>query len=158
MPAQKFQTQLIVKESRQTYTGTNSAGGTYKLYQIIATKPDGTPITFNLRSFSDLPRNEVLKVECTLRPSEKYGDSYTIEVLEGGDRYARLEDRVKILEEELTRVTHFLQGRGEFRGSAAPAEPPPTPPPSAPPTAPPAEPPPPPSVSPPAATQDDIPF
>lgn len=152
MPAEKFKTKLIVRECKHTYSGTTRSGSAYKLYQVIATKPDGTPISQNLRSFSDLPRNEVLEVECELHQSEQYGPSYTVSVIGGADRYARLEDRVQALEDT---VMKLIRGGPD---PAPPPEPPPAPPPAPPPVQP-AEPPPPPAVSTPQGpSEGDIPF
>lgn len=170
MPAKKFSTELIVKECKQTYSGTTKNGQPYKLYQVIATKKDGTPIQWNLRSFSDLPRNVVIECECELYQSEQYGDSYTISPKDGQDRYSLLEKRVKELEGVVAEMRDFLQGRGEFRGSAAngsPAEtPPPPPPPDPSPAAGPPTGSPPPTFDPitqrttpaPSTQTDDIPF
>lgn len=152
MPAEHFTTKIIVTETREIHSGRTAAGGTYTIWQLIATKPDGTPITMNLRAFSDMPKNQVLEVECKLFRSQQYGDSYTVE--RKGDSGLTLEQRVK-------RIEDFLSGRGEFRGSASggsadPPAPVPTPPPPPPPAPPPATPPP--MEPPPPAVPTDFDF
>lgn len=140
MPAEKFTTSIIVKETRATSSGRTGAGAEYTLYQVIATKPSGEPINLNLRAFEDLPKNVVIEVDAELYRSQRYGDSYTLQRKGagggdgGGDRMSSLEERVK-------RIEDFLSGRGEFGGSAAQPEQAPT-------QAPPQPPPPPPPVQP----------
>lgn len=165
---EKFTTSLIVTEIRQTYQGRTKQGSSYTLFQVIATKVDGTPISHNLRSFSDLPKREVIEVECTLYRSQQYGDSYTIE-MQGGNKVVTLEEQVKALQERVVRIEDFLKGRGEFAGTASePVDGPPrsqaqrreADPPAQ--TAPPAPPPPPPPPAEPPEhplpDDDDIPF
>jgi hypothetical protein len=155
MAADKFQTKLIVTQSKVTHSGKTSSGGSYNLYQVIATRPDGAPIPFNLRSFEDLPTNEVLDVECEIYRSQQYGDSYTVKRIGGSPKTATLGKSVDELRERVERIEAFLQGRGEFGGSAAQpaqAQPPPPPPNGA------ASPPPAPPASTPPTPDDHIPF
>lgn len=164
MPKEKFTTSLIVTATNRLHTGRTSGGTEYEIWQIIATKPDGTPIpqSMNLRAFEDLPKNVVMEVDAELYESERYGNSYTIK-----PRVGSVAEQVRALGERVTRIEDFLRGRGEFVGQATAAPPrqqatpqqqaaPPPPPPPAPaaPPAPPPPPPPPPSGNPP----DDIPF
>jgi hypothetical protein len=72
------ETNLIVKETKAIHQGTTRTGDAYTMYQIVATKPDGTVIDQNLRSFEDLPRDEVLTVTVTPFHSDTYGTSYTL--------------------------------------------------------------------------------
>jgi hypothetical protein len=129
---EKFTTKIMVRETRVTHSGQTRTGGTFTLYQVIATKPSGEAIDMNLRSFEDLPKNVVLEVEAELYRSEQYGDSYTLKRL-GGGTASQLQD----IEKRVKRIEDFLSGRGEFRGTAAPeaqaappAQPPPPPPPA----------------------------
>lgn len=118
---EKFTTSIIVTETRVTNTGKTRTGGTYTLYQVIATKPSGELIDLNLRAFEDLPKNEVIEVDAELFRSQQYGDSFTLKRKGaprgggsgGGGGLAELEARVR-------RIEDFLSGRGEFGGSAAP--------------------------------------
>lgn len=165
---EKFTTKLIVTASNRLHTGRTGGGKAYEIWQIIATKPDGTPIpqAWNLRAFEDLPKNVVLEVDAELFTSERYGSSYTLKPKSGG-----MSDQLAALQERVARIEDFLRGRGEFVGTAA-APPaatapattqgaPPPPPPPAPPQAAPA---PAPAPAPPTAAPagrppgDDIPF
>jgi hypothetical protein len=171
MPAKKFTTKMIVTETRPLHTGRTKSGEEYQIHQIIATKPDGTviPQSLNLRSFEDLPRNTVIEVEAELFESEKYGNSYTLKQKGGGGGSGTLAQQVKALEQRIAHIEAFLQGRGEFVGTAAPAQAPAAQP--APVQQQAAPPPPPPPVPPPAdvpadqgppkgglPSDDDIPF
>lgn len=69
---------IIVRETREISRGRSQSGREYAMWQLIATKPDGTPIEANLRSFEDMPRGEVLEVAVTPFVSEQWGTSYTV--------------------------------------------------------------------------------
>lgn len=135
--AEKFTTQIVVTETRVTYEGKNKQGHTYKLYQIIATKPDGSPVPFNLRSFEDMPKGEVLEVAAEIYRSQQYGDSYTL-TRKGGSKSATKNELEKLAE----RVT-AIERKLEIMASPQSGPPPP-----------------PPQGQPPAQSQgdDDIPF
>jgi hypothetical protein len=155
-------TKIIVTEMRVTAQGKTKAGADYTLYQVLATKPDGQRIDLNLRSFTDLPKNEVIEVDVELYESDTYGKSYTLKRKGGGGGGGgskKLAESVDELRQRVERIEAFLQGRGEFGGTApAPAQAPPPQPAAAPPQAPPPVPPaapPPPAVPP---QSDDIPF
>jgi hypothetical protein len=78
-PPEKFETTVIIRECNAVYNGSRG-GRDFTIYQIVATKPDGTEIdNFKLRSFQELPLNQPIEVKCTLFKSEEYGDSYTVE-------------------------------------------------------------------------------
>jgi hypothetical protein len=149
MPKEKFTTQLIVKDIKAISSGTSPKGQKWTIWQIVATKADGTPITENLRTFAELPKNEVLDVECELFRSEQYGDSYTVTPKGSSSRTKRVGD----LEKRVDRIEEHL---GLKEQTEVDAQPPPAPASSAPPPAPPptpepqSEPEPPPPEEPPA--------
>jgi hypothetical protein len=96
--ANKKKTQIIVRELKEISTGQTNAGASYTLYQVRATKPDGTEIPGNLRTFdSGLPIDEVIDVEVEKFTSEQYGESFTISMKKPnqGERIEKLESRVK---------------------------------------------------------------
>jgi len=98
-----FETTIIVRETREIHHG-HQGGKDFTLYQIVATKPDGTNIDLNLRSFEDLPRDEVLPVEVTPFVSEQYGTSYTLKTkTKTGQRrkMEELESRLEVVEKML---------------------------------------------------------
>lgn len=111
------QTKIIVRDLKVITSRPN-----YTLHQVIAVKPDGSPIVdamgqeLNLRSFQELPKNRVIDVEVESFTSEKYGTSYTLKAMNYSltDRVDELEAKVKALEEKLAR-------------SVSPAAPPPPP-------------------------------
>jgi hypothetical protein len=179
MPKDKFTTQIIVKDIRMLSSGTSPKGQKWTIWQLIATKPDGTPIEENLRTFAELPKNEVLDVECELFQSEQYGNSYTVSSKGSSSRTQRVAD----LEKRVDRIEEHL-GLKEQTGvdtqpppapasSAPPPAPPPTPEPQSEPEPPPPEEPPPPMppeepsqqqqeeavmAAPPIPSDEDIPF
>lgn len=147
---EKFSTQIVVTSTKVTASGTTSSGGTYNLHQVIATKPDGTPITLNLRAFEELPTGVPIDVDCELFRSERYGDSYTVKRKGNGSGSPQAQRQqggngdaaLQALAVRVKRIEDFLSGRGEFAGAAAaPAAPPPAP--AAPVSGPPPPPPPP---------------
>jgi hypothetical protein len=114
-----FETKIIVKECKVIHSGNQRSGGTYTMYQLIATKPDGAPIPLNLRSFEDFPLNEVVDVTSTPFVSESYGTSYTI-------KRKGLSDSEREIENLKKRLTAIESKLGITPGgSSAPAVPPP---------------------------------
>lgn len=96
--ANKKKTQIIVRELKEISTGKTNSGADYTLYQVRATKPDGTEIQGNLRTFdSGLPIDEVINVEVEKFTSEQYGESFTITMKKPnqGERIEKLESLVK---------------------------------------------------------------
>jgi hypothetical protein len=99
----------------------------FTLHQVLAVKPDGSPIVdsmgqeLNLRSFEELPKNRIIDVEVERFDSEKYGVSYTLKAVNYSltDRVDELEARIKAMEEKLAQAP----------SPSAPPPPPGTPPP-----------------------------
>lgn len=119
---------IIVKETREISHGRSQSGSEYRMWQIIATKPDGTPIAQNLRCFEDLPRGEVLEVSVTPFVSEQWGTSYTVARKDKSKLHAdvdALTKRVAALEEYLGINTPEGQTEGRFAHQGPPPDPPP---------------------------------
>jgi hypothetical protein len=122
-----------MRETREVHHGRNSrTGDDFTLYQIVATKPDGTLIEENLRSFEDLPRDEVLPVEVTPFVSDQYGMSYTLKLRAKSKQGQKLDE----LEERIARIESHL-GLESNSSSQQPGPPPPPQPSSQPPPPPP---------------------
>lgn len=148
-------TEIVVTEQKVIHKGrNNNSGRDYTIYQVIATNRNGQLIDLNLRSFSELPKNQAIKVEVEKFVSEQYGVSYTVS-LEGkrknnglGKEVNELKSKVAALERRIEELEQRAQ-----RGPAA-APPAATPPPRSP------DPAPPPIQTPPSdgAPSDDIPF
>jgi hypothetical protein len=108
-------TEIIVTEQKVIHSG-NKNGRDYTIYQVIATNRNGQLIDLNLRSFDELPKNQVIKVEVEKFDSEQYGVSYTVS-LEGkkkssglGKVVDGLRDRVSALEARLEAVEKLVKG------------------------------------------------
>lgn len=149
--ADKQTTRLIVKELVHIKTGKTNKQVEYTIWQVRATKPDGTPIPQNLRTFEELPRNEVIEVTVDTFDSEQYGRSYTLKQVgrkSTRDEISELRKRIEVLEKAV------LGGGGPPCAApvAAPVQQPPpvVPPPAAPPSTP--------SVGTGDLPPDDIPF
>ncbi len=145
---------LIVRELRQIHKGQTTKGQQYTIWQVVATTPDGRAIDHKLRTFEELPKNQVIECTVELFKSEQFGDSYTLAQV----GKVTLEEKVNLLTDRLRRLEEHIYGQGA--GSAPQSQPAPPP---APPSAPP--PPPPPTEAPRAApvaqrppAPDDIPF
>jgi hypothetical protein len=116
-------TEIIVTEQKVIHSG-NKNGRDYTIYQVIATNRNGQLIDLNLRSFDELPKNQVIKVEVTKFESEQYGVSYTVS-LEGkkkssglGKVVDGLRDRVSALEARLEAVEKLVKGAPQQAPSA----------------------------------------
>jgi hypothetical protein len=98
---------IIVKESREISRGRTQSGSEYTMWQLICTKPDGTPIAQNLRSFEDMPRGEVLEVSVTPFVSQQWGTSYTVARKDKSELHRKVEEletRIATLEKLLNVV------------------------------------------------------
>lgn len=153
---------IVVKELKEIHKGTDKRGRDYTIYQLIATTEGGAPITENLRSFQQLPKNQVIDVTIDRFEGGNGAVSYTVSTkAKGGDAVGK---RVKELEERLDRQGAELKKlidrvkRLEGANGAAPAGQAGSPAPQgAPPASP--QPPPEPSVGPGSQMPtDDIPF
>lgn len=71
-------TEIVVREVNQIHQGRNAAGREWKIFQLIATNRDGQLIDLNLRSFSELPLNQLIKVDVEKYDSDRFGQSYTV--------------------------------------------------------------------------------
>lgn len=155
-------TKIIVRELLHIHTGRSKSGGTYSIWQVRATKPDGTKIAdasgeeLKLRTFDEgLPKDQVIDVSVEKHDSEQYGTSFTVAAV--GEAKGGLTKRVEKIEAFLKatvgdRWTNFNPGNPE---TARPAQ---ATPPPAPPPAPPPPPPPPPQPQPSSTPDDAIPF
>jgi hypothetical protein len=116
-------TEIIVTEQKVIHSG-NKNGRDYTIYQVIATNRNGQLIDQNLRSFDELPKNQVIKVDVEKFDSEQYGVSYTVS-LEGkkksgglGKVVDGLRDRVSALEARLEAVERLVKGGAQQAPSA----------------------------------------
>jgi hypothetical protein len=92
-------------------SGTNAKGREWTIYEVMATKVDGSPVELELRAFDPLPLG-VGDYEVEKRSDPKYGDSYTLKIPGGGNRGPQvnpLEQRVAALEQK---VALLVAGQG----------------------------------------------
>lgn len=152
MPAKKFTSKIIAKEVISVHSATTKNGSPYEIFQVRATKLDGTQILWPdrpeeipLRTFdANFPINEPVEVDAELFESEKYGDSYTLKVKNkpGGqtakkvkgveEELDKLRQRVARLEEtvgEILRDDSRHRAQTELASAAPPPAAPPPPPP-----------------------------
>lgn len=98
-------------------SGPNANGGTWTLYEIDATDPEGSPIDLKLKSFDQLDGE--VEVEVEKQEHEKYGTSYMLRPAGsrsggggGGNPGARLGPKVDELREHISvlenRVTDLV--------------------------------------------------
>jgi hypothetical protein len=142
-------TQIIPKQVREISRGNSrTTGEPWVMWQVIATKPDGTPIEkngepLNLRTFDELPLNEVVNVTVTPFTSEQFGTSYTLKI----KGQTKQQKEMAELRERVRRIEERLGLSSEVAGAPKPPPPPST-----------ATPPMPPAPAQSAAGGDDIPF
>lgn len=117
---EKNERKLIVTELKELTTGTGKNGQPYVLYQVRATHPDGRVIPdMKLRTFEELPTNEVIHVRIEAHNSEQFGASYTLFQVGGGKSAGEaLVDKVKGLE---LRVAHLERAMGQPHAGDTPA-------------------------------------
>lgn len=154
---EKFTTKIIVTEQKQIHKGRNASGTEYTIWQVIAQKENGQPISqdMNLRSFDQLPKNQVVEVEVETYHSEQYGTSYTV-TQKGKRRGTGLAKRVDELFAAMKRLNARLAAVEAIVGTSGAQPQPSAPPQQAPP--PPSQPPPPPPPVGDGMPGDDIPF
>lgn len=122
MPNKK-KTQIIVRELKEISTGKTNSGADYTLYQVRATKPDGTEIPGNLRTFdSGLPIDQPINVNVEKFTSEQYGTSFTITMVKPtqAERIEALEAGMK----ELQSAVETLRAKVETMQAPPPTTPP----------------------------------
>jgi hypothetical protein len=125
-----YNTQIIARELRHIKTDTGKSGHQYTLWQVIATKPDGTEIEQNLRTFDELPLNEVIEVTVESFQASSGATSYTVKPKRAG-----LPDSVDDLRLRVEKLESHVFGRTtETPTQAATVTPPPPPPAPPPPT------------------------
>lgn len=140
---------MIVRDMRQIHKGRTQKGAEYIIWQVIATTPEGRSIDFNLRTFEELPKGEVIEVTVEKFVSEQYGDSYTIKQV--GRRSSK--DEIKELRGRVEALERAVYAQSQAPPSPSPGAPP------VPPATPPATPPP--TTAPPMGglpSDEDIPF
>lgn len=130
-------TTVKVIDCKPVYHGTNKKGDQYSIYEIRASKADGTLINEKLRSFTALPIGQSVAVTVVPYKSEQYGQSFTLyptnekgagttaEVNDLNERYEQLRQSHGKLEArvaDLERIVGELL-RDEGRSAAQPASP-----------------------------------
>lgn len=103
---------LNVVGCKVTYTGqSKKTGKEFSIYEVMATKPDGSPVELELRSFDNLPLG-VGEFEVEKRVDPKYGDTYMLKVPgPRGPQANPLEQRVSALEQQVALLTQRLDAR-----------------------------------------------
>jgi hypothetical protein len=114
--------ELIVTELKFVTSGTTRKNEPYTLWQVRATKPDGSVIPdMNLRTFEELPLNEVIKVRIDVHHSEKWNTtSYTLFRIDGNQK--RGNAHVEALETLKARVSWLEQVIREQFGMEPPVK------------------------------------
>lgn len=118
---------LTITTCSQVYSGKNSKGDDYTIYEVTANRENGEPIgDKKLRSFEDLPTGELLDLTVTPFNSDKYGLSYTL-ARKGGkvSSHQRINELQAVVTDLGERVRR-LETAGA-RGTVPAASPPPAP-------------------------------
>jgi hypothetical protein len=76
--ANEKEMQLKITGCSPVYSGKNTRGDDYTIFEIFAEKPDGTPITEKLRAFTALPVGQFMDVTVKAFNSEEHGRSFTV--------------------------------------------------------------------------------
>lgn len=117
MKTRKLKVTALKEIKEGTTQGKDGKTFTWKLQEVTATNEDGSAITETLKTFAELPLNELIEVEVEKQEHETYGTSYMLkkpnknvsreELLEVVKRIDDLEEAVKKLEpsKEVSKVT-----------------------------------------------------
>lgn len=120
----KGKRRIIVREQKEIHKGTRH-GRDYVIYQVIATTEGGVPIEENLRSFQQLPKNQLIEVEIEKFDSPQWGVSYTLSTKKsGGEAVGKRIGEMERQLAELTKRVVALEGGRTQTAPAAPAGPP----------------------------------
>lgn len=103
-------TKLRITACTSTYTGTNTRGDEYTIYEVTAVKGSGEIVTEKLRSFENLPL-EVLDLTVTKYVSEKHGVSYTLARTSKPNSGQKIEDLTERVDDLLARVVALEEAR-----------------------------------------------
>jgi hypothetical protein len=130
---------IVVREQREIHKGTRN-GRDFIIYQVVATTEGGVPIEQNLRSFQQLPKNQLIDVDIEKYESPQSGAvSYTVSTKKQGSsvgkKVSELEARMDTMAREFAKLVkrvEQLEGRGGQNGAAPPSPVAATPPPAAP--------------------------
>lgn len=118
------ETKLKILACRPTYSGRNTRGDAYTIYEIEAADAQGVTIKHKLRSFQVLPIGQVIEVTVTAFNSEQWGKSYTLHPknapkLDSTARINELTGEVESLRSELERaVARIASLEGRVMGAA----------------------------------------
>ena len=104
------ETSLRIVACQQVYSGLNPKGHRYTIFEIGATKPDGTPINEKLRSFEALPIGDTIEVVVTPFHSEIHGRSFTLHRRVSNNAIAHVNE-LKARVEELSALVESLSDR-----------------------------------------------
>lgn len=95
-----FALRMTVTKCEEAYRGySHSTGGEYVMYDVLALDESGEPITSRLRSYEQLPLDQLGEFEVHPYDNEQYGRSYTIKPLKQKSSGARLGPKVDELRE-----------------------------------------------------------
>jgi hypothetical protein len=108
---------IVVREQKEIHKGTRN-GRDYVIYQVIATTDTGVPIDQNLRSFQQLPKNQVIEVTVERFESAQWGVSYTLSTQKKGD--AAVGKRIATLERTVEALSKRLEALENGASAAAP--------------------------------------
>lgn len=111
---------IVVKEQKEIHKGTNRNGHDYVIYQLVATTEGGVPIEQNLRSFQQLPKNQLIEVTVEKYTSQQSGAvSYTVSTKKkGGDTVGKRIDALERQVKDLTARLQAVEGRARAASSA----------------------------------------
>lgn len=121
---------LNILKCTVVYTGTNAKGNEFHIHEVMATKPDGSPVELPLRSFDNLPLGEAdyLVEQYVGKTGET---SYTLKIPGGGRRGAPatsgVEQRLAAVEQGLALLKAQVEQASAGRAPASPVSTPPAP-------------------------------
>lgn len=118
MPNSKEMT-LRILACRQVYSGTNSRGDQYTIYEVDAQNQRGEPINEKLRSFTSLPIGQEVEVEVTVFNSERHGRSFTLHPKNKRSSQEQVNDAAAQIKALTERVERLERTVAELRAARA---------------------------------------
>lgn len=74
----KFKTKLTVTSKEVAHNGTSDSGKDWTIWEVFANDEAGQPVTEKLRSFEDLPENQLIEVHAEEYNDDRRGTTYTL--------------------------------------------------------------------------------
>jgi hypothetical protein len=113
---------IKVVACREVYAGVNQKGDRYRIYEVNATREDGTPIREKLRSFGPMQVGSTVEVRVVPFKSERHGTSFTLYPVDGS-RHGAQQSEIDQLRQAVATLTQRVERLEQMAPQVAPQAP-----------------------------------